>query len=883
MSPQFGSGEAIHDPGISLDIFADMGWVHTYLTHQNSNQITNNVIDPFEIDLSVTSDTGFNNLTPVLIYSLDDFANSSTIEMVDSGDGINFTSAIPNPEQEANIKYYFEGVEDKAGRNYTAPANAPNKYYEINIINTAVKSVPYQLADGGNFEVNENDFRSIALTGTTNVWEYGQPGNVLNQATSGSNVWKTKLSQNIGNPNSSISGALISPPFDFSDDTKNHELSFNFLMENAFTEANGLFASGPFGLQVQFSVDEGQTWEMLGEANDQAGENWYNLRESSPRVFPITSNAGWIQQTIEVVEGDTTFVPVEAKYNVSFLTGNENVNFRFVFYVAQDFVQAGYRADGVLIDDFEISTSNPTADFVSSSQGLIYPGDEVEFQYISAGATSYEWNFGDGNTSTLENPTHIYAEGGAYDVSLTITSADGSDTKVKEELIRVIPSRQIPYVLADGGDLEGGNNDFSILNISGSGFSIGSSSIAGKAGTASGENAFVTAINDAEYVDNSEAYIYTPEFEFQSIGNYEFSFETNYQFEDNWDGFIVEYTLDRGQNWIKLNDEQVDGWYNQISDPQSVFGSEVPIFSGNTGNGFERKFTDVSFLGVEGNVSFRIKFLTDAAETDVGMAIDNFEVTGPTPGPAVPNFSVDAQTGCEGLEVEFRNESVGSITSMTWDFGQGANPSTAVGVGPHVVTYSEAGQKDVSLTVEDDLGATITEEKVAFIQVGASHTPTITAGERGDDFTVLLTASAGGDTYQWFQNGDSISGATEQTYLAVEDAQYTVAVNIDNCIGFSTGSNIITSNDSPLSRSFSAYPNPLSNSTELSISFENEYLGEYSVEVYSLNGRRVLSEKFNKISNQEAKGINLQNASEGLYLVRVVTGNQSTQIKVLIE
>ena len=58
---------------------------------------------------------------------------------------------------------------------------------------------------------------------------------------------------------------------------------------------------------------------MLGEANDQRGSNWYNVEEPSQLVFPVDANAGLeIQQTIEVIEGDTTFIPLEAKYNVSF-------------------------------------------------------------------------------------------------------------------------------------------------------------------------------------------------------------------------------------------------------------------------------------------------------------------------------------------------------------------------------------------------------------------------------------------------------------------------------------------------------------------------------------------------------------------------------------
>ena len=78
--------------------------------------------------LAVSSDTGFNELSPVLVYSVDNFENSTSINMTDSGDGINFTAAIPNPGVEANIKYYFEGIEDKAGRAYTAPSNAPVRF-----------------------------------------------------------------------------------------------------------------------------------------------------------------------------------------------------------------------------------------------------------------------------------------------------------------------------------------------------------------------------------------------------------------------------------------------------------------------------------------------------------------------------------------------------------------------------------------------------------------------------------------------------------------------------------------------------------------------------------------------------------------------------------
>ena len=50
----------------------------------------------------------------------------------------------------------------------------------------------------------------------------------------------------------------------------------------------------------------------------------------------------------------------------------------------------------------------------------------------SAPITSWLWNFGDDETSSEQNPTHVYNENGAYTVSLTVTTADGSDIAQKQ-------------------------------------------------------------------------------------------------------------------------------------------------------------------------------------------------------------------------------------------------------------------------------------------------------------------------------------------------------------------------------------------------------------------------------------------------------------------
>ena len=49
----------------------------------------------------------------------------------------------------------------------------------------------------------------------------------------------------------------------------------------------------------------------------------------------------------------------------------------------------------------------------------------VVFRSFSTDASSYLWDFGDGNTSTEANPNYVYTEGGLYNVKLTTTSAQG--------------------------------------------------------------------------------------------------------------------------------------------------------------------------------------------------------------------------------------------------------------------------------------------------------------------------------------------------------------------------------------------------------------------------------------------------------------------------
>ena len=62
----------------------------------------------------------------------------------------------------------------------------------------------------------------------------------------------------------------------------------------------------------------------------------------------------------------------------------------------------------------------------------------VAFTSTSTGTiSSYAWTFGDGTTSTVQNPSKVYSAAGTYTVSLTVTGPGGSNTQTRTGYVTV--------------------------------------------------------------------------------------------------------------------------------------------------------------------------------------------------------------------------------------------------------------------------------------------------------------------------------------------------------------------------------------------------------------------------------------------------------------
>jgi len=100
----------------------------------------------------------------------------------------------------------------------------------------------------------------------------------------------------------------------------------------------------------------------------------------------------------------------------------------------------------------------PIAEFTFSNVCL---GDVINFTDSSTTSdfgsiTNWEWDFDDGETSSLLNPTHTYSTAGTYLVSLTVTSADGcTDTATHEVTIYPIPDSDFEFEINGESSLTG--------------------------------------------------------------------------------------------------------------------------------------------------------------------------------------------------------------------------------------------------------------------------------------------------------------------------------------------------------------------------------------------------------------------------------------------
>ncbi len=126
---------------------------------------------------------------------------------------------------------------------------------------------------------------------------------------------------------------------------------------------------------------------------------------------------------VEVNNGDSVNFYVEASdYNGPILVDDNNGN--------------NYN---VILETPPVPIAQFEADVVTGNEPL-----QVQFTDLSSNyPDTWMWDFGDGSTSTEQNPTHVYEEG-YFTVTLAVTNAAGTDTETKTNYIHVLEALNIP-------------------------------------------------------------------------------------------------------------------------------------------------------------------------------------------------------------------------------------------------------------------------------------------------------------------------------------------------------------------------------------------------------------------------------------------------------
>jgi hypothetical protein len=120
-------------------------------------------------------------------------------------------------------------------------------------------------------------------------------------------------------------------------------------------------------------------------------------------------------------------------------------------------------AAGCKKDDFPVPPASTVPSFTFTIDNNGFAPALVVFTSTSiiperAGTVTYTWNFGDGTSSVTQNPTHLYATAGVYQVNLVLVTEGSLEIKqaTKTVVVKDPSATGIPVFFTDGSQVFGG-------------------------------------------------------------------------------------------------------------------------------------------------------------------------------------------------------------------------------------------------------------------------------------------------------------------------------------------------------------------------------------------------------------------------------------------
>lgn len=331
------------------------------------------------------------------------------------------------------------------------------------------------------------------------------------------------------------------------------------------------------------------------------------------------------------------------------------------------------------IADFSFSPNNDCAaldvNFTNQSTNLV-PG------------STYSWDFGDGTTSTDENPIHAYNAGGSYNVTLTVENAAGcTDTYSETVMTLDIPNVSI---LGDDGD---GNTTNCLLP----GDPTTSQTVDFFNGTTGGTSYFW------DFGDGNSSTNFEPSHTYTSYGT-----------------FVVTMTA-TGPNGCTSIDSIEVVFERFVSASLNLNATEYSgcaphdltslVNNSSNANEFVWDFGDGSAPYITTTITPPNHFYTEAGNYTISLtASNNCNTANATISPIIivdkpeVEFTSSLTNGCAPENISFTNNSVGvsPANAYEWNMGNGNTYSTTV--TPPNQNYDTSGVYTVSLTGSNACG-----------------------------------------------------------------------------------------------------------------------------------------------------------------------------------
>ena len=427
----------------------------------------------------------------------------------------------------------------------------------------------------------------------------------------------------------------------------------------------------------------------------------------------------------------------------------------------------------------------PKADFIYTINGNV-----VTFTNKTFDGNTFNWNYGDGTTSTDTNSVHTYSNGGDYNVRLIATNDCGKDTITK----------QIHLTLE-------AHADFTVDTTRGCvAFDANFHSLAN---TDSVNWIFEGGIPST----SSQLH---PVIQYNNPGTFDV---TMYATND-----LGKDTLIRN-DYIEVIAQPTGDFTYSVSGYVADFvqtTTNIDSFDWDFGDGATSTDVNPSHT-YENDGTYAVKFKYYSV-CDTVTEIKNVVIA----NPPLAGFSYDMSSGCGPLTVHFTNTSSANSDSFNWTF-EGGTPANSTEENPTVV-FNNKGKYDVSLEAVNSVSSN-TKTEVDLIEVLSVPTPDFTTTSNELDVTFTYTGETASSINWDFGDGVTGTGSTV-THTYASQGDYLIKVTATNACGIDDMSREISVAALPTAM-FNNYPN--SGCAPLDVTFTNLSTSANSI-LWKFNG-----------------------------------------------